>query len=108
MGRSGKGLVTALALKTNARPKKYKKARYAIRNVSKKDLSKVIKKFEKIGKVPYVKSISKHEPNLSYFHLVRCISKCMMRYDEHNRHVHSSYAEETAPSLNVNVTDEDK
>ena len=32
----------------------------------------------------------------------------MMRSDEHNRHVHSSYAEETAPSLNVNVTDEDE
>ena len=28
--------------------------------------------------------------------------------NEHNRHVHISYAEETAPSLNVNVTDKDK
>ena len=28
--------------------------------------------------------------------------------DEHNRHVHGSYAEETAPSSNVNVTDEDE
>ena len=37
---SGKGLVTALALKTKARPKKYKKARYAIGNVSMKELSK--------------------------------------------------------------------
>ena len=32
----------------------------------------------------------------------------MMRSDEHNGHVHGSYAEETAPSLNVNVTDEDE
>ena len=32
----------------------------------------------------------------------------MMRSDEHNRHVHSSYAEETAPSSNVNVKEEDK
>ena len=31
-----------------------------------------------------------------------------MRSDEHNRHVHGSYAEETAPSLNVNVTDENE
>ena len=31
-----------------------------------------------------------------------------MIYDEHNRHVHGSYAEETAPSSNVNVTDEDE
>ena len=31
-----------------------------------------------------------------------------MRSDEHNRHVHGRYAEETDPSLNVNVTDEDE
>ena len=43
LGRSGKGLVTALALKTKLRSQKYKKARYAIGNVSKKDLSKIIK-----------------------------------------------------------------
>ena len=36
--RSGKGLVTALALKTKVRSKKYKKERYAIGNFSKKDL----------------------------------------------------------------------
>ena len=29
----------------------------------------------------------------------------MMRSDEHNQHVHVSYAEKTAPSSNVNVTD---
>ena len=43
---SGKGLVTALALKTKARPKEYKKARYDIRNVSMKDLSNKIEEFE--------------------------------------------------------------
>ena len=32
----------------------------------------------------------------------------MMRYDEHNRHVHGSYAEENAPSSNINVPDEDE
>ena len=31
-----------------------------------------------------------------------------MTSDEQNRHVHSSYAEETAPSSNVNVTDDDE
>ena len=31
-----------------------------------------------------------------------------MRSDEHNRHVHGSYVEETSPSSNVNVTDEDE
>ena len=97
LGISGKGLVTALAFKTKVRSQKYKKARYAIGNVSKKELSRIIKEFEKIGKVPYVKSIPKHEPTSSYYHLVRCITECMMISDEHNRHVHGSYAEETAP-----------
>ena len=32
----------------------------------------------------------------------------MMRSDEHNRNVHGSYAEKTAPSSNVNAMDEDK
>ena len=32
----------------------------------------------------------------------------MMISDEHNRHMHISYEEETAPSSNVNVTNEDK
>ena len=105
MGRSGKGLVTAMACKTKVRLQKYKKARYVIGNVSEKDLSKIIKEFEKIGKLPYVKRIPKHEPTSSYSHLVIQPAKCMMRSDEHNRHVHGSYAEETAPSLNVNVMD---
>ena len=52
--RSGIGLVTVLAFKNKVRSQKYKKARYAIVNVSKKDLSKIIKEFEKIGKVTYV------------------------------------------------------
>ena len=47
LGRSWKGLVTALALKTKARSEKYKKASYAIGNVSTKDLSNIIKVFEK-------------------------------------------------------------
>ena len=69
--RSGKGLVTALAFKTKVGSPKYKKARYAIGNVSDKDLSKIIKEFEKIGKLPYEKKRPKHEPTESYFHLAR-------------------------------------
>ena len=68
----------------------------------------IIKEFEKIGKVPYVKRIPKHEPTSRYFDLVRCIAECMMISNEHNRYVHGSYTEETAPSSNINVTDEDK
>ena len=47
---SGKGLVTALALRTKAGSKKYKNSRYAIGNVSMKDLSKKIKDFEKLSR----------------------------------------------------------
>ena len=106
--RSRKRLVTALAFNTKVRSPKYKKARYAIGNVSETDLSKIIKDFEKIRKLPYEKRIPKHEPTPSYFHIVRQLAKCMMRSDELNRHVHDSYAENTDPSSNVNVTDEDE
>ena len=43
LGISGKGLLTSLGLKAKARPKKYKKARYAIGNISKNELSKIIR-----------------------------------------------------------------
>ena len=101
-------MVTALDFKTKVRSQKYKKERYAIGNVSEKYLSKIIKEFERIGRIPYVKRIPKNKPTSSYFHLVRCIAKCMMRSDEQNWHVHGSYAKETAPSLKVNVTDKDE
>ena len=48
LGRSGKGLVTALYLKTKVRLQGYKKSRYAIGNVSMKYLSNIIKEFEKL------------------------------------------------------------
>ena len=35
--------MTSLGFKAKVRPQKYKKARYAIRNVSKKDLFKIIR-----------------------------------------------------------------
>ena len=79
MERSEKGLVTSLGFKTKVRSQEYKKARYAIRNVSEKDLSKIIKEFEKIGKLPYEKKRPKHEPTDSYFHIASQLEKCMMR-----------------------------
>ena len=87
---------------------KYKKASYAIENVSEKDLSKIIKEFDKIGKLPYEKKRPKYEPTHSYFHLVRQLVKCMMRSDKLNRHDHGSYTEVTAPSSNINDTDEEE
>ena len=50
LGISGKGLLTALAIKTKARSKIYKKARYAIGNVRMKDLSNKIKEFEQLSR----------------------------------------------------------
>ena len=60
--RSGKGLVTSLGFKTKVRFTKIQKVRYAIRNVSEKNLSKIIKEFEKIEKLPYEKKGPKNEP----------------------------------------------
>ena len=48
--RSGKGLVTALVFKNKVRLQKYKKARYAIINVSEKNLSMIIKLFDNLRK----------------------------------------------------------
>ena len=60
--KSGKGLITSLGFKATVRLQKYKNARYSIRNVSKKDLSKIIRQFEKFEKLPYDKKRPKHEP----------------------------------------------
>ena len=106
--RSVKGLITSLSFKTKVKSQKYKKARYAIRNVSEKDLLKIIKEFEKIDNLPYGKKRPKHEPTDSYFHLAKQLEKCMMRSDKLNRHDYGAYMEMIAPSLNVNVTDEDE
>ena len=58
--RSVKGLITSMGFNTKARSQKYKNARYAIVNVSEKDLSRIIKDFEKIEKLPYEKKMPKH------------------------------------------------
>ena len=101
-------MVTSLGFKNKVRFAKVKKAGYAIGNVSEKDLSNIIKEFDKIGKLPYEKKRPKREPTDSYFHITRQLAKCMMISDKLNRHDHGGYTEMTAPSLNVNVTDEDE
>ena len=55
-----------------------------------------------------MKRIPKHEPTSSYYHLVGCITECKLISDEYNQHVHGGYAEVTAPSSNVNDTDEEE
>ena len=59
-------------------------------------------------KLPYEKKRPKHERTPSYFHLVRKLANCMMISDQLNWHDHGSYVEKTAPSSNINVTDEEK
>ena len=106
--RSGKGLITSLGFKTKARSLKYKKSRYAIVNVSEKDISKIIKEFEKIEKLNYEKKRPKYEPTDSYFHLAIQLVKCMMRSDKLNWYDHSGYTKRTTPYSNVIVTNESK
>ena len=84
MERSGKGLINFLGFKTKARPYKYKKARYSIRNVSKKDIFKIIREFYKFVKLPYEKKRPNHESTDRYFYLERHLAKCMMRYNNLN------------------------
>ena len=106
--RSGKGLITSLSIKSKSRPKKYRKARYAIGNVSKKDLSNIIREFYKLPYNSYESRRPKHEHIDSYFYLARQLVKCMMRYDALNSHVYPVRTEMTAPSLNVNIMDKDE
>ena len=83
-------------------------ARYSILNVSKKDLSKIIREFEKFEKSPYEKKRPKYEPTDSYFYLARQLAKYMMRSDTLNWNNYGGYTKMTALSSNVNSTDEDE
>ena len=76
--------------------------------MSEKELSKIIKEFEKIWKLPYKKKRPKHKPTKSYFHLAMQLEKCMMRSDILNWYDHGGYMEMTAPSSNVNVMNKNK
>ena len=79
LGRPGKGLITSLCLKNIRRSKKTKKSRFAINNVTLKNISKIIKEFEDLHYEGYVRNRSKNMPSDSYFYLARQLEKCMMR-----------------------------
>ena len=100
-------MITSLGFKVKVRPHKYKNARYAIVNFIKKDLSKIIRDFEKFEKLLYEKKRPKHEPTDSCFYLARQLEKCMVRSDTLNWHDYGSYTKITDPSSNVNSTDKD-
>ena len=86
--RPVKGLITSLGLKVKASPKIYKKTRYATRNFIKKELSKIIREFEKLPYESYERKRPKHDPNDSYFYLARQLAKCMLRADALNSENH--------------------
>ena len=52
-----------------------------------KDLSIIIKEFEKLPYKGYVRKRPKHEPTDSYFYLSIQFAKCMMKADAFNSHV---------------------
>ena len=101
IGNIRKGVDYLTGFKAKIRPQRYKKARYAIANVSKKDLYKIIKEFDCFEKLPYEKKRPKHEPTDSYFYLSIYLVKCTMSSNNLNWHDHSGYTETTALSLNV-------
>ena len=107
MERSGKGLIISMGFKDKVRPHKCKKARYTIRNISKKDLLRIISEFEKLLYECYEKKRPKHGSTERYFYLERWIAKCTMIDDALNLHVYPVRTEMTAPSLHVFSMDED-
>ena len=102
-------MITFLGLKAKSRPKKYKKARYAIGNVSNKYLSNTIREFEKLPYEIYERNRPKNEPTDSYLHLARNIERCMMRADALNSHIYPERTKTTAtkqiPTSHVCSTD---
>ena len=72
-------MITSLGLKSKVSPHKYKKSRYAVGNISKKDLSNIIKEFQKLPYESYENKRPKHEPADRYFYLARQLAKYMMR-----------------------------
>ena len=85
LGISGKGLITSIWVsRPKTRPKKYKKARYAIGNLSKNYLSNIIREFDKLLYNSYDRRRPKHEPTESYLYIAIQIAKYMMRDDACN------------------------
>ena len=81
-------MIASLGFKAKTRPKYIQKARYAIVNFSKKDLSNIIRDFEKLTFESYGRKRPKHKPTGSYFYRARQLVKCMMRSDALNSHVY--------------------
>ena len=80
-------MITSLGIKAKTRPKRYKNARYTIRNIIMEDHSNIIREFEKLPYKIYEKRRTKHDRTDSYFYLTIQLAKCMMRADALNLQV---------------------
>ena len=105
-------MITSLGLKAKLRPHKCKKERYAIRNVSNKDILKIIREFEELTYEIYEKKIPKHETTDSSFLPARQLSKCMTRDDDLNLDNYPLRTDMTTtkkiPTTHVCYTDESR
>ena len=60
-----------------------------------KDLSGVIREFEKLPYKAYERRRPKHEPNTSYFYPARQLAKCIVISDSLNSHIYPVRTEMT-------------
>ena len=92
--------------------KEIQNSRYAIVNVSKKDLSNNMRDFEILPYESYERKRPKHKPTNSYFYLSRYLTKCMMRDDALSLHVYPVIKEingkQHIPTSQVYSRDESK
>ena len=72
-------MISYLVIKTIIRLNKIKMERFAINNVSLKDISNIIREFEDLPYEGYVRNRPKHMPTKSYFYLAIHLVKCMAR-----------------------------
>ena len=119
LGRSVKGLITYMDLKTVRTSKRSKESRHANTNVILKDISKIIKEFEKVPYEGYVRKRSKYVPTDSYFYIARHPDKCMTRLNLHvvpvrikmtntQRMNNSEMSTQNIPNFRVCSTDKNK
>ena len=106
------GTVSTCMIHVYLQPNKYEKERYAIRNASMKDLSKIIRDFEKFPYKVYERRSPKYDPTDSYFYLARQLAKCLMRADALNSENYPVITEMTGSKnitiLHVCSTDDSK
>ena len=87
MERSVKGSITSLGLKIIGMSKKNKHTSSSITNVGLKEISKIIKEFEKLYYEGYVRKRSKHKPTVYMLARFTYLDKCMIIADTFNSHV---------------------